>query len=723
MVFATTSLFKGINCPQSESCTLTNCIFAHDHKPKSTSLQFESEPQRIATTAVSTDNGGGPPLKRRRVTYDKAEDSPPSKADLIRSELTQSRTAAKAAPSSLSDQGVKAPQSLKRSVSPPAKTNTKATLSTTTEANNNSVDSKATLTHDTTSQQKLDLNPRLISNDPAGHAKRSVYLKHLHGEMVRLNTQLVERKDVHFKVGLTLQTHELVQLAVDEEETLAREHGGVYGNVVKNRIGAYRKMKSDEWIVHIKSTPVFVKKQSPSVQRQAAPDPPKVIDTGLSPMEEVAVAAHLVVDDQKLLAQFGYVPAPPTPEQAAEAAAAVEASWNYEICDRCTSRFQVYPQRNADGLLTSNGDCRHHPNRKIFPQRTKADTGPKEPYYPCCNEAVGSAGCAVTEHHVFKASSPARLAAVMPFCTTPENNNPARTKRGKEVKVVAFDCEMGYTTLGLELIRLTAVSWPEGEELADVLVRPFGIILDLNSRFSGVWPEDMARAIPPPPTSLPPQLDGFADHTPTPPPPGLPIVDSPYKARDLLCSFLTPTTPLIGHAIENDLNVVRLCHPTIIDTVIAFPHPRGLPLRYGLKILCSKYLGRAIQQGGERGHDSLEDSRATGDLVRVKVGEKWKLLRATEWSFVQGRLVGPEVPGEGRRGSEGGLGESLMDKAINGERKRKKRGAGVGADGEEGGSLASFLERSKDVGAATDGKLSHELSVAYLEDETIGSDN
>jgi len=64
----------------------------------------------------------------------------------------------------------------------------------------------------------------------------------------------------------------------------------------------------------------------------------------------------------------------------------------------------------------------------------------------------------------------------------------------------------------------------------------------------------------------------------------------------------------------------------------------------------------------------------------------------------------------------------LVDKAINGERKRKKRGAGVGADGEEGGSLASFLERSKDTGATAGGQLSHELSVAYLEDETIGSD-
>ncbi|TKA71991.1 hypothetical protein B0A55_07662 [Friedmanniomyces simplex] len=691
MVFTTTNLFKGIQCTQGESCALTNCIFAHVQWPQPTPHQSESQQQQNTTTAAPKDTSVEPPLKRRRVTYDKAEDKPPSKADLIRSDLASIKTAPKAAPSPSGDQKPKSPQSLKRPVSPPAKTNTKATSPATLAANNRSADNhKARAsTHDSTSHQKLDLNPRLIPNDPAGHAKRSIYLKHLHGEMVRLNAQLTERKDVQFKVGLTLQDHELVQLAVDEEENLAREHGRVYANVIKNRIGAYRKMKPDEWITHIKGNPVFVKKQAPPVKQRGVPDSPKAIDTGLSPSEELAVASHLVIDDQKLLAQFGYIPVPPTPEQAAEAAAAVEASKNYEICDRCAVRFQVYPQRNEEGLLTSNGKCRHHPNRKIFPQRTKADMGPKEPYYPCCNEIVGGAGCVVTEHHVFKASSPARLAAVMSFITTPENDSPATTKREKKVKAVAFDCEMGYTTLGLELIRLTAVSWPEGDELADVLVRPFGIVLDLNSRFSGVWPEDMARAIPPPPPLT--QVDGSAHDThpsPPPPPPALPILASPLQARTLLCSFLRPSTPLIGHAIDNDLNVVRLCHPTLIDTVITFPHPRGLPLRYGLKMLSSKFLGRAIQQGGERGHDSLEDARATGELVRWRVREKWRGLR--------------------------------------GEGKRKKRGpgagAGTGTDGaaEGGNGLSSYLERGKgtETGAAAGGQRDHLLSVAYLEDET-----
>jgi DNA polymerase III epsilon subunit-like protein len=175
------------------------------------------------------------------------------------------------------------------------------------------------------------------------------------------------------------------------------------------------------------------------------------------------------------------------------------------------------------------------------------------------------------------------------------------------------------------------VIWPSGEELLDVLVRPLGAVLDLNSRFSGVRPEHYRVAIPykdwianPPTASEMKRSSEFTDATK--PPAVLPIVESPALARTLLCSFITPQTPLIGHAIDNDLTAVRLCHPTIVDTVILFPHPRGpLPRRLGLKALTGQHLGRNIQMGGADGHDSLEDARATGDLVRFKVRQVAKL--------------------------------------------------------------------------------------------------
>jgi DNA polymerase III epsilon subunit-like protein len=207
---------------------------------------------------------------------------------------------------------------------------------------------------------------------------------------------------------------------------------------------------------------------------------------------------------------------------------------------------------------------------------------------------------------------------------------------------------MGYTVCGFELMRLTAVTWPEGDALIDVLVRPQGAILDFNTRFSGISPEAWNSAIPY--NGTPNTLDSLLP----PPPPGselsspavnstgpMPIVDSPAAARDLLCSYITPSTPLLGHALENDLNVVRLCHPRIIDTVVLFPHPRGLPIRYGLKMLTKTRLNRDIQMGGANGHDSLEDARATGELVRYAVKRRWVEMKREGWKLEDGRLMPP----------------------------------------------------------------------------------
>lgn len=123
---------------------------------------------------------------------------------------------------------------------------------------------------------------------------------------------------------------------------------------------------------------------------------------------------------------------------------------------------------------------------------------------------------------------------------------------------------------------------------------------------------------------------------------GLCIVQSISAARDLLFQQLSPKTPLIGHALENDLNAVRIIHPTIIDTVLLYPHPRGLPIRHGLKYLAKTYLEKDIQMGGAQGHDSKEDARAAGDLVRFRVAEKWKRMRQEGWTVTDGVFNPPK---------------------------------------------------------------------------------
>jgi len=249
---------------------------------------------------------------------------------------------------------------------------------------------------------------------------------------------------------------------------------------------------------------------------------------------------------------------------------------------------------------------------------------------------MNSPGCATSDTHVYKMRDAPRMATVLQFVDTPDNPAPDRDQTGQVPQAITFDCEMGYTALGLELIRLTAVSWPSGHEIMDILVQPKGTILDFNSRFSGVFAEHFKAAIPWKP-GMPLCPDRTTKGSPLP----LPIVPSPEAARGILCSFIRPTTPLIGHALENDLNSVRLCHPAVIDTVALFPHPMGLPIRYGLKQLASTHLKRAIQTAGASGHDSLEDARATGDLVRVKVTERWRGLKGKGGRFDGDDLVGP----------------------------------------------------------------------------------
>jgi hypothetical protein len=575
-----------------------------------------------------------PAAKRRRVTYESLADKPLSRAEKIKADLEASRSdkSADVSPpsnikpvASATNNANITPTSLARSVSPPAvggmRTAVKQAKATPTNGNVTTT----TEPKKPVPVKKEALNPRLLTSAPESHAKRTIFVQHIHKDMYRLNSELKSStqpiKDISpdkLKL-LALNDQEVIKLALDEEEKAARDQPKVYANVIKNRIAAYRKMKPEAFVDVVKAA--FYKDVPKPVQVNQG----KAIHTGLAAAEEVKLVHHLVVPDQNALIPHGYIPTPPTAAQAEEAARAVKSSMNYEECDRCAARFRVFPDRNEEGKLTTNGPCRHHPRKKVFPTKQKTDfyTGGNQPYYPCCQEPVGSQGCATAEDHVFKTSSPARLAAVLPFITTPENPSPSKDRRGRTVGAVGFDCEMGYTAFGLELIRITAVSWPEHELLLDVLVRPLGTIIELNSRFSGVWPEHFASAIPYASWQPP---SGPQDLNATPPP--LPIVDNPQKARELLCSFLTPNTPLIGHAIENDLNATRLCHPSIIDTMLLYPHPRGLPLRYGLKMLTKKYLERDIQMGGDRGHDSLEDAVATGDLVRAKVARQWSEMQS-----------------------------------------------------------------------------------------------
>ncbi|KAK4147964.1 uncharacterized protein C8A04DRAFT_8550 [Dichotomopilus funicola] len=645
--------FKLIPCPAGDRCTKPICPLEH--------AQIQDSAATTQANGASQDEDG--PRKRRKVSSE--PDSVPTHAMPSQSEPSSAGRTVSPPPLKRKVPTQAAP--VTKSARPP--TVSVASPAPTTKPNESSTSPGATPQH-TTPQKAAPrkpetLNPRhLKTTAPATHDFRYKALKLLHDQFRRLNDE-VKKDASEDEQQLVLSPQELIWLALDEEQKMATEKASIYQNIIKNRIMIYKRMTPGQWRderaagLKKKAAPITPPSKTP---RRSVLGPPRTIQTGLTPQEEVNFLEHLSTPIDKL-AQWGYIPVPPSEAEIAKAREGEEASLGYEVCDRCNTRFQVFPgRREEDGALASGGKCLHHPGRPYYPERSLVDLDRPARRYRCCQQVVGeSAGCVAGNTHVFKTSSPARLASVLPFEETPPNPS-APTDRA-----VCFDCEMGYTVRGLELIRLTATSWPDGKTLLDVLVRPVGEILDLNSRYSGVWPEDIVNAVPwsaeDTNTTIPLDNDGNTNKATDPNAPRrLKIVPSPAAARAALFSLISPDTPLIGHGLENDLNAVRIIHPTLIDTILLYPHRNGMPMRHGLRMLMETRLNKIIQaetdaSGKITGHDSAEDARAAGELVRLKVEEKWGSMRGLGWKLVDGKFIAPENEEQGK----GKLSEAFLE--------------------------------------------------------------
>ncbi|KAJ0291052.1 hypothetical protein CBS470a_003591 [Colletotrichum nupharicola] len=586
---------KHIPCPAGDKCTAFQCLFQHK----------EDRDKMAATSAPALKKSG-----------------------------TSAQTSTDASTNATQDGPRKRPKVAQDVSGPAVSARTPTPVKTASKQ-----DTTAPRPDDTLKPEAL--NPRLLKGikAPAEFKTRFRLAQLLHQEYTRLNNELKKTAKDDDEKHLVLTDQDLIWRTLDEEENTAIEKNAIYGNVLKNKIMQYKKMTLLQWK---EERVVQRRQQSPKGPHKKLLASPKKVVTGLTPAQEVQLVRHLITPIDGL-ANHGYVSSIPSEADVEKARQGLEAAKGWEKCDRCEKRFQMFPgRREEDGALASGGKCTYHWGKTYFPERQLGDRSKTPKRYRCCGQAVGdSAGCYTVPHHVFKASDPKRLATVLNFAETPANPNVPSDR------AVAFDCEMCYTVYGLELVRLTATAWPTGEELLDVLVQPVGEILDLNSRYSGVWPEDMANAAPwsakeEDPT--PAQAKKMANNNNKKPKKTMKIVSSPLVARDLLFSLISPDTPLIGHGLENDLNAVRIVHPTLIDTVLLFPHKYGLPYRQGLKMLMENLLNRKIQvetAGKVQGHDSAEDARAAGDLVRLKLSEEWKSMKIKGWKLVNNEFVAP----------------------------------------------------------------------------------
>jgi hypothetical protein len=635
-MFSSKRLFSDIPCPYTATCVTPNCLFAHsNHGPVNPEVAVTVKSE--GDSGVASIDGDEERRKRRRLVAGKPAESP----------NVSTSTSAKATP-----EPKKVPSSITRPVSPPPLRRQADYGSKTSVKQPPSVPKPKPKIVPLTPAKPIKaepLNPRLLKQAPASHDIRYRLLKALHEHFVRLNKELA--KDANSEESLILSDQDLIIMALDIEENTARDKPSIYSNVVKNKILVYKRMTVKEW--KEERTKECAKERakeraqaevlnSKGASLPTSRDPPKPIETSLSPEEELAFLSRLYAPMEGL-SSYGYVTKVPTADDIDHARKGMEAAKGWEVCDRCKTRFQVFPgRREEDGALTSGGSCTYHWAKPYWQERLANDPKAKrEKKYRCCGQSIGdSPGCTQAASHVFKVSEVKRLAALVNFEETPENNAVLN-------RPVCIDGEMGYTVHGLELIRLTATCWPNGEEIFDVLVRPVGEILDLNSRWSGVWPEQITNAIPWEDST---NTTESTSETSRSTEKRFRIVDSPAAARSLLFQHVSPSTPIIGHGLENDLNAIRVVHPTIIDTVLLFPHKAGLPYRNGLKSLMQTHLGREIQvivDGKVEGHDSKEDANAAGALVRWTIGTRWTNMKREGWGLKDGQFVAPKPRQEG----------------------------------------------------------------------------
>ena len=633
-MFSYKGLFRDIQCPEEDKCALPNCIFAHDdtsNSPPSQSLIQEYDPLAAGVTSP-------PPIKKRKL------DRQPASVNRLAESVTPVTNSSPATSTSMQRQpspnGTRAPTTSASDSNPstsaklPAELQARA-INTGPASVQRPISPPPVKPKSTPKTAKVPektqaevLVPRSVPKPPEQLKKRLVILQSLQQQLVAQN-QKTKAADPKWK-SFVLSESALIKFALDEEEDAARKYeSDIYRNHISQQIFKIKKMAEDDWRSFVT---LRIRKQGHEQSIGASVKASQTPTTGLASPEEEAAVLRSLRTSLVGLEDYGYVIKQPAAAEIASAKAGVEASSGWERCDRCDTRFQVFPGRDNQGRLATGGACRYHWARGGTPppQKTDRANGRASFTYACCNKQAGSEGCTEADSHVFKVTDKKRLASIWQFEHTPANAQAPKAP-------VSFDCEMGYTTLGLEVIRITAVSWPNNEELLDVLVRPYGEVLDLNTRFSGVSKKQYAQAGIYKEGTVE-ESDGTGAGSQD-----LRKVESPAAARQLMFDLLTPETPLIGHAIDNDLNVVRIIHPVVIDTVLLYPHPKGLPLRMGLKALASQHLNRNIQAGDAAGHDSREDAIATGDLVTAALAEKWKRMKRDGWKFEDSALVAPQA--------------------------------------------------------------------------------
>ncbi|KAI9767185.1 MAG: hypothetical protein M1839_004604 [Geoglossum umbratile] len=306
----------------------------------------------------------------------------------------------------------------------------------------------------------------------------------------------------------------------------------------------------------------------------------------------------------------------------------------------------------------ANADCVFHPEKLQHPAAEEA-----EGVYPCCGTT--KQGCERLPAHDYSNPSPQIVERWQSFIQTPTKLQSSANGTTKRREAVALDCEMvGVIGGSTEVALLSVVDYLTGEVLVNSLVSPTKPVTSWRTQWSGITMAAMTTAITRGET-----LNGWRG------------------AREELLRHIDAVTILVGHALHNDLNVLRIIHTQVVDsTILAQKAVDTTRRQWGLKQLCNELLHIDVQPTSRRGHDCVEDTLAAREVVMWCTSNPQDLKR---WA-VAARETTMEGTEEGK-GSRKGGGE--RSKARRARRKKKAEGAreAVG-EGKEASEINTRME-------------------------------
>ncbi|KAI1420315.1 ribonuclease H-like domain-containing protein [Xylaria sp. FL1777] len=187
-----------------------------------------------------------------------------------------------------------------------------------------------------------------------------------------------------------------------------------------------------------------------------------------------------------------------------------------------------------------------------------------------------------------------------------DDESPPRTT----YDALAIDCEMVAMAGGEQgLVNIAVVDFFTGKVVLRSLVRPGGPVTD--------WRKGVTRLNKA-------MLNEAAKKGK--------VIGGWEKVRQRIFSVSNSKTIFIGHALANDLRVLRIATDRVVDSMMmmsraVYGDMAKFPRNWGLKTACDELLGVTVQKTSGP-HNPLEDALATREIVLLSVLNPHKL---TEW--------------------------------------------------------------------------------------------